>query len=144
MSEDLSLLAEVGGREVLERVHKKFYDKLYEHAWLKHFFAEVDQKVIENQQTDFMVSNMGGGRVYSGKLPKPAHKHMNITDEMFEERNRILKESILECGVRPDLAERWLKIDYAFKRSLVKNSLSECEKRFFTDEILDFPKPPNF
>ncbi len=129
---------------MLERVHKLFYDKLYEHAWLKHFFADVDQKVIENQQTDFMISNMGGGKLYSGKLPKPAHKHMNITDEMFEERNRILKMSIEACGVKPELAERWLKIDYAFKKSLVKNSVQDCEKRFFTDEILDFPKPPKF
>jgi len=144
MSEDLSLVAEVGGRAVLERVHKKFYDKLYEHAWLKHFFADIYQKVIQDQQTDFMVSNRGEDRIHSGKLPKPAHKHMNITDEMFEERDRILNESILECGVRPDLAGRWLKIDYACKQSLVKSSLAECEKRFDTDEILDVPKPPNF
>lgn len=138
------MLDEIGGRRTLERVHKVFYDKLYEHPWLKHFFADIEQKVIEDQQTDFMVSNMGGGKIYSGKLPRIAHKHMNITDDMFEERNRVLKESIQECNVRPDLAERWLKIDYAFKHSLVKKSLADCEKRFSTDEILDFPKPAGY
>jgi len=139
--EDSTLLNEIGGRPVLEKVHKLFYDKLYEHPWLKNFFLHIDQKVIENQQTDFMVSNMGGGKIYSGGMPKNVHRHMYITEELFDLRTKILKESILACGVPEVLAERWIRIDSAFKHSLVKKSLDQCEKRYFTDEILNFPKP---
>ena len=139
--EDTTLFENVGGRPVLERVHKVFYDKLYEHPWLKQFFSEIDQKTIENQQTDFMISNMGGGKIYSGALPKNAHKHLFVTAEMFDLRNRILKESLAECGVPEELAERWLRIDDAFRKSIVKKDPSQCEKRFFTDEIVIFPKP---
>ena len=139
--EDTTLLESVGGRPVLERVHKVFYDKLYEHPWLKQFFSHVEQKTIENQQTDFMVSNMGGGKIYSGALPKNGHKHMFVTDEMFDLRAEILKESLAECGVPEDLAERWLRIDGAFRKSIVKKDPSQCEKRYFTDEIQIFPKP---
>jgi hemoglobin len=136
-----NLFEAVGGRPTLEKVHKLFYDKLYEHPWLKEFFKEVPQEVIESQQTDFMVSNMGGGKIYSGALPKNGHKHMFISEELFDLRSKILRESILACGVTEDLTERWVKIDYAFKHSLVKKNVGECEKRFFTDEILNFPKP---
>lgn len=139
--EDNTLLQEIGGRPVLEKVHKLFYDKLYEHPWLKNFFLHIDQKVIENQQTDFMVSNMGGGKIYSGGMPRNVHRHMYITEELFDLRTKILKESILACGVPGALAERWIRIDVAFKHSLVKKSIDDCEKRFFTDEILSFPKP---
>jgi len=139
--EDNTLLQEIGGRPVLEKVHKLFYDKLYEHSWLKIFFLHIDQKVIENQQTDFMVSNMGGGKIYSGGMPRNVHRHMYITEELFDLRTEILKESILACGVPGALAERWIRIDVAFKHSLVKKSIDDCEKRFFTDEILSFPKP---
>jgi len=139
--EDNTLLQEIGGRPVLEKVHKLFYDKLYEHPWLKNFFLHIDQKVIENQQTDFMVSNMGGGKIYSGGMPRNVHRHMYITEELFDLRTEILKESILACGVPGALAERWIRIDVAFKHSLVKKSIDDCEKRFFTDEILSFPKP---
>lgn len=128
----------------MERVHKLFYDRLYEHPWLKHFFLDVDQETIERQQTDFMVSNMGGGKIYSGKFPKPAHMHMYITDELFDLRNKILGECILECGVSQELAERWLRIDNAFKHSLVKKDTGECEKRFFTDDLKIFHKPSGF
>ena len=141
--EDQTLLKALGGRSVLERVHKLFYDRLYEHPWLKHFFLDVNQELIENQQTDFMVSNMGGGKIYSGRFPKPAHMHMYITEELFDLRNKILGESILDCGVSQELADRWLRIDRAFKRSLVKENVSQCEKRFFTDDLKVFPKPDN-
>lgn len=139
--EDKTLFENVGGRSTLEHVHKVFYDKLYEHPWLKQFFSEIDQKTIENQQTDFMVSNMGGGKIYSGALPKNGHKHLFITAEMFDLRNEILKESLDECGVPADLAERWLRIDDAFRKSIVKADPDQCEKRFFTDEIIILPKP---
>jgi hemoglobin len=139
--EDTTLLERVGGRPVLEHVHKVFYDKLYEHPWLKQFFSHVEQKTIENQQTDFMVSNMGGGKIYSGALPKNGHKHMFVTDELFDLRAEILKVSLAECGVQEDLAERWLRIDGAFRKSIVKQDPSQCEKRYFTDEIQIFPKP---
>jgi len=66
---------------------------------------------------------------------------MYITEELFDLRTKILKESILACGVKEALVERWIRIDSAFKHSLVKSSVDKCEKRYFTDEILSFPKP---
>ena len=142
--QDKTLLDALGGRPILERVHKLFYDKLYEHPWLKQFFHDIEQELVENQQTDFMVSNMGGGKIYHGRFPKPAHSHMYITEELFDLRNRILADSIRECGVSDELAERWLKIDRAFKHSLVKQNPGECKGRFVTDDLKIYDKPDNF
>ena len=135
------LFEEIGGRSTLEKVHKIFYDKMFEHSWLKGFFEDVEQQVIEDQQTDFMAQIMGGPQAYSGKLPAPGHKHMFITNEMFELRHQMLKESIEEAGVSDDLKEQWLKLDSSFLKAIVKESASECEKRFPSDEILIVPKP---
>ena len=139
--DDLTLFDRLGGRPVLERVHKVFYDKIYEHPWLKQYFADVEQKVIEDQQTDFMISNMGGGKIYSGALPKNGHRHMFVSNELFDLRKTLLQESLAESGVEEGLAERWLKIDEAFRKSIVKDNPGQCEKRFFTDEIKNFPNP---
>ena len=68
--EDNTLLNEVGGRPMLEKVHKHFYDELYKHPWLKNFFLHIDQKVIEDQQTDFMVSNMGVEKFIPAACPR--------------------------------------------------------------------------
>ena len=132
---------ELGGRSVLEKVAKKFYDYIYEHPWIGQYFQEVEQDIIESQQVDFMSAALGGPRVYLGKLPVPGHKHMLLTDELFDLRESLLSRAMDEVGVCDELRERWFKIDQAFRKRLVKTDLSQCEKRFKTDEILDFPDP---
>jgi len=51
MSRKASLFELIGGLPKLERVHKRFYDKVYAHAWLGCFFAGHDQKAIELRQS---------------------------------------------------------------------------------------------
>ncbi|MCB9916035.1 MAG: group 1 truncated hemoglobin [Planctomycetes bacterium] len=141
MSEPQSLFSRIGGTVQIRRVHKIFYDKVYEHPWLKLFFADVEQQLIEDQQTDFISKTLGGPSVYCGALPVPAHKHIRITPELFDERSRLLGEALREAGVPEDAAREWLARDAAFKSRLVKASRADCERRFATDDILDFPRP---
>ena len=136
-----SLFERLGGYDTLRKVHKIFYDKVYADAWIGQYFKDVKQETIENQQTDFMAQAMGGPDMYSGAFPVPAHKHMNITEELFEYRHELLKASLKEAGVNEENASAWLRIDGAFRKGIVKKSVSECEVRFKTDEILDFPRP---
>ena len=136
-----SLYQALGGKPTLEKVHKLFYDKIYTHPWIKQYFEGTPQHIIESQQTDFMTTSMGGPEVYQGKFPNPAHKHMNITEELFDLRQALLKKSLEEANVPKELAIKWLKIDGAFRKGLVKESLADCEKRYATDHILNFHNP---
>ena len=137
----IELFEKVGGREGIFRIAKVFYDKVYDHPWMKLYFQAFPQEHIENQQTDFMSGSLGGPKVYMGRFPVPAHEHMYITEELFELRNSLLIESLRETHTAPEVIEAWLKIDNAFKKRIVKNSPSECKKRYFTDEILDYENP---
>ncbi len=136
----VSLYEQLGGRATLERVHKIFYDKLYAHPWIGQFFVDVPRNVIEPQQTDFMAQTFGGPAMYCGKFPIPAHKHMFITEELFDLRHTMLGESLQAAGVAPPLAASWLDVDAAFKARLVKRSPSECEGRFKMEPIMVVPK----
>ena len=80
----------LGGRPTFEKVHKLFYDKVYEHPWLKLFFAKVEQKHIESQQTDFVAQSFGGPRRYMGKPVNTAHKHIFITYPLSRAQARII------------------------------------------------------
>lgn len=141
MSNEKTLFERLGGRPTLEKVHKIFYDKLYVHPWFSLFFKHVEQKVQEAQVTDFMTEPMGGGSIYSGAFPVPAHMHIYITDELFDLRHELLKESLNEAGIPAELQSQWLRIDRAFKAGIVKKSKSDCKPRFATDEIVDIPDP---
>jgi hemoglobin len=136
-----SLFVQVGGRQVLEDVHRKFYDKIYEHAWLSQFFGLIEQDMIERQQTDFMSFAMGGPPVYCGRMVPRVHEHMMVSEELFQLRSELLEQSLVEAGVEPNSRAAWLKIDAAFKHAIVKAKLSDCVPRYAGDQILNFPRP---
>jgi len=132
---------ELGGFPMLRKISKIFYDKIYAHPWIGKYFENIRQEHIENQQVDFMAQVLGGPQMYFGAFVPDAHKHMMITEELFELRELLLLESFKEAQASPALQERWLKVDRAFKKSVVKKSFEDCAKRFNTDDILDFSNP---
>ncbi len=125
----------------MEKVHKIFYDKVFEHPSLSPFFEGKNRELIESQQTEFTISQMGGGDVFSGKTPRSCHQHMFITKEQFNLRTRLLRESLSEFGVSDELAGRWIKMNEALEREVVKANMDECVKRFASDTILTAPQP---
>jgi hemoglobin len=132
----------LNGYETIRRVHKIFYDKVYAHPWLGKFFVGHDQDFIEKQQTHFMAEKFGGPREYLGKEPKYAHAHMYLTQELFDVRQALLKESLIEAGIHAELIEQWLKIDNAFRGAVTNSSIDEFysqptyKQRVVIDKIL--------
>lgn len=126
--------------EIVKAVNKNFYDRIYADPWLNKMFEIVPQDVIESQQTDFMVGALGGPVRYRGRSPKDAHPHLYITEEVWQRRENHLLATFKELNLDEKFAQRWLKIDNAFKQAIIKNSIDECEKRFFTDEIIFIDK----
>ena len=115
----------VGGLPVMERVHKRFYDKVYAHPWLGQFFEGHDQAAIELRQTQFMAEKMGADRPYPGRELPLAHRRMYITEELLNVRQALLRESLEEEGVAEKMIARWLKIDKAFWGQISNESLDE-------------------
>ena len=141
-----SLFDQVGGRPTLDRVHKTLYDKIYEHPWLGKFFDGVDQQTIETTQSDFMCTKMGGGKIFCGREPKLAHVHIEVLEELFDLRHRLLSESLIENGVKLEHRVDWLRIDLAFKSALLRKR-EDCRTLSNTIStsgagIISHPKPP--
>ena len=132
----------LGGRATIERVHKIFYDKVYAHPWLKQFFVASPREHQENQQTDFMISILGGPPAYSGRIPRDAHTHLFITDEIFDLRHTMLTEALKEARVPDDVAAPWLRKDEGFRSALVKQSIDDCKGRYRSEKIIAPDRPP--
>jgi truncated hemoglobin YjbI len=140
---DKTLYDRVGGLETLKKVHKIFYDKAYAHEWLKLYFTDKPQTLLEDQQTDFMAQLIGGPKRYAGKTPKMAHQHIHITEDLFTLRQQLLKESLKEFRLSDQLTKEWLMADAALKKAITKKSVDECKQSYPTQPILDFQKPPH-
>jgi hemoglobin len=133
------LFTAIGGRATLERVHKRFYDELFQHEWLGQFFTGIEQAFIEEQQTDFMSSIMGGPRCYTGQAPKAAHVHMFLTDEIFDLRSALLDAAIRAEGVDDEARAAWIALDQSFRQALVKESPEECRPRYVFEDVVVVP-----
>ena len=137
-----TLFEAVGGLPTLRKVHKIFYDKIYAHPWIGKFFAGHNQEAIEARQTSFMAEKMGGDVTYYGKGMKMAHRQMFITQELFDLRSQLLRQSLNEAGVSDELAKRWLKIDRAFSGQIVKDSIESFYSWTWKyEKRLIIPKP---
>jgi hemoglobin len=123
---DPELLREIGGEEVVMRVHRRFYDTLFDHPWLGQFFYGKSKTSLITKQTQFMVAAFNGPNNYAGDTPAFVHMHMFITDEMADLREQILKQTILAESLSASVADRWLKVDQSFRPGIVKKSVDEC------------------
>jgi len=141
---DTGLFNEIGGTKVIQRVHARFYDQMFDHPWLGRFFYGKNKEALIAKQTRFMVAAFGGPNEYVGEPPALAHMHMYITEEMALERERVLRHSILAEGLNVATAQRWLKIDRSFWPAINKNSTDECVTKCFGQAPLVIRKPDNY
>jgi len=136
LSPKASLFDLLGGLPTLERVHTRFYDKIYAHPWLKQFFEGHDQAAIELRQTQFMAEKFGADLRYPGQELELAHRRMYIPEELLKLRQSILRKSLEEEHVPEDLIKRWLKIDHAFWSKIRNDSLAS-----FSEVDLKYERP---
>ena len=128
-------------RSLIAGVNKVFYDLIYRDPWLKVVFQGRRQAHIEAQQTDFMLGAFGGPKTYSGRMPSDAHPHIFVDESMWQLRETFLRQAFAETRLPEELQEKWLRIDEAFKPSIVKRSVADCKKRYVTDAIIAPPDP---
>lgn len=132
------MFEEVGGINVLRRVTKVFYDKVYEHGWLKKYFENIDRDHIASQQAEFMQGVLGGPQIYRGRTPGTAHPHIEITVKAFDLRQELLRQTLVELRIAPPIAKKWLALDEAFRKRLVKDKAA-CTKRYGNDDLVLAP-----
>ncbi len=141
---DAGLLQAIGGRAVIERVHRRFYTTIFEDEWLGRFFWGKNREALVKKQTDFMTACFGGENHYQGETPAIAHMHMFITDEAADYREHLLRQAILAEGISEVISDRWMAVESAFRKAIIKKDISECVVRCVGQRPVKVPKPEGF
>lgn len=139
-----NFIEEIGGIDVITRVHKKFYDDIFEEPWLGKFFDGKDKKSLVKRQTEFMLMSFGGNSEYHGETPSLAHMHMYLTEEMILTREILLKNAILSEGISEEICNKWIEVDHFFGVGLIKKSINECVLKCFGQAPIIAEKPLNY
>jgi truncated hemoglobin YjbI len=124
-----AMYQEVGGYEVVERIHRRFYESIFAEPWLGIFFNTKSISSLVLKQTKFMVAAFGGPDDYRWDTPAIAHMHMFVTDEQADIREVLLRNAIRQEGLSQELEDRWLAVDQAFRPAIVKSTEAECVMR---------------
>ncbi len=141
---DGDLLQAIGGEDVVLRIHRRFYDAIFDEPWLGKFFRGKHETTLARKQTEFMVAALGGENRYRGDTPAFVHMHMLITQEQLEAREVILRNAICEEGLSEEIVERWIKVDRGFWSGLVKASEEECILKCFGQYPVVAKKPDGY
>ncbi len=141
---DGDLLQAIGGEDVVLRIHRRFYDVIFEEPWLGKFFRGKHETTLARKQTEFMVAAFGGENRYRGDTPAFVHMHMLITQEQLETREALLRDAIREEGLSEEIVERWLRVDRGFWSGLVKASEEECVLKCFGQFPVVAKKPDGY
>lgn len=127
--------------KIIKDVNEVFYDEIFEDEWFKDVFVGVDIDIIKSQQTDFILGALGGPKRYGGRSPKDAHPHIFIQEDMWKKREEYLLKAFEKNNTPEWIRKKWLAIDEAFKRHILKDSLSDCHGRYRTEEVIYVPNP---
>ncbi len=144
IAHDPDILSKIGGKDVVFKVHQRFYDVIFNEPWLETFFLGKSKEALIKKQTQFMVAAFNGPNNYKGDTPAFVHMHLFITDEMADLRERILKAAIIAEGLSESIADQWLNVEHSFRAAIVKNSVDECVLKCQGQVPIIAKKPDNY
>ena len=114
----------IGGRQTIQAAIGSFYRRVLEDDTLRPFFDSTDMAHLRAGQSMFVSMLLGGRVVYTGKEIAAAHegaRAKGLTQQHFDRFMKHFREALDEVGVKPENAEKVIKLLEA-KRSAVLNS----------------------
>ena len=120
LAPDPAIWLALGQGPGLTRLLEDFYTRVYADPRLSPFFQGVPKERAVQKQYEFLADVFTGRRSYFGLNPFNAHHWMVISDELFDHREALFEQVLVEHGVAPELARRWLAMHELFRAELVK------------------------
>ncbi len=104
------------------QVLESFYSRVFADERLSPFFHGVTQQRAVEKQFLFMRQLITGEKVYFGDRPRNAHHWMVISDELFDYRGDLMRESLRQHGLDEQYVQRWMALEERFRGDIVKDA----------------------
>ena len=117
---DWDVIDEVGGRETMEAMMRRFYDRLFDDVIIGFMFVDSDKEALVQSQIDYVYANIGNrGGDYEGPSIRRAHADLPILSGHFDRRHTILEETLREFDVPEHVRDAWLKLDRSMREMVL-------------------------
>ena len=115
------------GAEKLRAVIADFYDRVFTDVMIGFLFEGKSKQTLIQREYEFTAGFLGGDVKYTGRPMRVAHAQSPIFGGHFERRLQILRETMRDHAVDPDVQKVWLDHSYALREQITSDKGSECK-----------------
>ncbi|HEU4727497.1 MAG TPA: group 1 truncated hemoglobin [Kofleriaceae bacterium] len=124
-----STLFERIGADALRAVVTDFYGRVFGDVMIGFMFRGKDRQHLIDREYELTAALLGAtGVTYRGRPMREAHAQHTIFGGQFERRLQILRETLRDHGVDPEVQEAWIAHQLALRGQITRDRGSECEE----------------
>jgi hemoglobin len=122
------------GREPLRAVIDDFYRRIFGDVMIGFLFQGKDQATLAAREWEFTARLLGDDVAYTGRSIQEAHARSPILGGHFERRLQILRDTLRDHAVDPEVQGAWIDHTLSLRSQVTKAHGSECDH--------EVPAPP--
>ena len=115
------------GEAKLRAVLADFYSRVFGDVMIGFLFEGKDRQRLIDKEYEFTAHFLGADVKYTGRPMRTAHAQSPIFGGHFERRLQILRETLRDHTVDPDVVTAWIDHSLALRPQITGDKGSECE-----------------
>ena len=122
-----TLFEKLGGEAKLRQIIDVFIDRVFADPMIGFFFRNANKARLKEMEYQLTAEFLGANVVYQGKPLDRAHSQHPIMGGQFMRRMQILRETLEESGVPPDVRAEWLAHTERLRPLITRDVGSDCD-----------------
>jgi hemoglobin len=116
------------GAAALRDVLTDFYGRVFGDLMIGFMFRGKDRQHLIDREYELTAALLGApGVTYTGRPMHAAHAQHTIFGGQFERRLQILRETLRDHQVDPDVQRAWIDHQLALRNQITRDRGSECD-----------------
>jgi hemoglobin len=115
------------GEAKLREVLTDFYDRVFGDVMIGFLFQGKSKQHLIDREYEFTANLLGADVRYTGRPMRTAHAQSPIFGGHFERRLQILRETLRDHNVDPEVQQVWIDHSLALRRQITTDKGSECK-----------------
>jgi len=116
------------GPTALRAVIADFYGRVFGDVMIGFMFQGKDRRHLIDREYELTAALLGApGVTYTGRPMRVAHAQHTIFGGQFERRLQLLRETLRDHAVDPEVQQAWIDHQLALRSQITRDQGSECK-----------------